>query len=649
MSKALLSFFMVTICLAINVNGQQNYSAFASQNCDSTDENLGLYTCNGEKQSCKAYLIFMARPPYDTVGAISNLTFASPEELARINNNEAEYEAVVFDTNQEVIVPVNCSCAGQHYQANTTAIAGDGNNSDTYSGVANELFQGLSTCGSLKRANPYGELELRTGLAFKVPLRCACPTRNQTRNGTKFLLTYVVNEDDSIYDLGERFGVSPQSILVANGFSEDEDPTIFYSVPILIPLRTEPSSSQTVIRSDDDDAKPKSTNLPEVFLRPEKPNSKRKVLYVVFAIAAGCSVLVFVVVLVLFFSVYRKRSKPALPRRQASRKSLSPEDLRVEIASFEKGLRVFGIEEIRKATEGFCPENRVKGSVYRGVFGGIGRTLAVKRTRKDSSREVNILKKLNHFNLIKLEGLCKHHDRLYLVFEYMENGSLREWLCENGNSSDENRRSWNRRIQIALDIAQGLNYLHSFTKPGYVHKNIKSSNILLNKDMRAKIANFGLAGPATDLTSSSDKTSSSSSWGEATSHVVGTRGYVAPEYLATGISTPKIDVFAFGVVVLELLTGKNAVSFKDGRPVLLSTEIAAIMEGDRRHGDDVEDELGSFVDCGLVADHSFREFALRVAKLSVACLNREPENRPSMSEVVSTLSKILADLERFEL
>lgn len=629
MIPIILFSFLILNSLILKVNGQQNYSELQSQSCDIRDETgpspALLYTCNGQNRFCQAFLIFKSQPPYDSVQAISNLTFSSPKELAKINNVG---ESETFPTNKEVIVPVFCSCAGPYYQANTTVIL---RRSNTYLIVADEVFQGLTTCNSLLRANSHVEFDLKPGMELKVPLRCACPTRNQTQNGTKYLLTYPINRDDNIPDIGERFNVTAKSILEANGFSE-KNPTIFTSTTILIPLSTEPSFSQTTVH--------KSPNTKQVRFTPvfgpgtPRTKSKEK-FYAIFAITAGCSILLLGVVVLAAVLVYRKKSKGLLPRRETTTKRLSPEDLRVEIASFEKGFQMFGIEEIKKATDNFSSENRIKGSIYYGMFGKGHISLAVKKTKRDVSNEVNILKKLNHFNLIKLEGVCKYNDSSYLIFEYMENGSLREWLSKNDIEKD---CSWNTRIQIALDIAHGLNYLHSFTEPAYVHKNIKSSNILLNGYMRAKIANFGLAGPATDQV----KTTSRSS--QTASHVVGTRGYVAPEYLANGITTPKIDVYAFGVVVLELMSGKRVViGEENGRQVLLSVTIMEIMEGDKP-----EAELDLFIDPCLKEDHRYREFAIRVAKLSVACLKREPETRPSMGEVISTLSKIQGDLHRTE-
>lgn len=204
-----------------------------------------------------------------------------------------------------------------------------------------------------------------------------------------------------------------------------------------------------------------------------------------------------------------------------------------------------------------------------------------------------------------------------------------EWL--NGNMSID-RGSWNKRIQIALDVANGLHYLHHFTEPPYIHMDVKSSNILLNSDLRAKIANFGLARAAMRETGS----------GELARDVVGTRGYMAPEYGKAGPVTTKVDVYAYGVLMLELITGKDVTFIQDGVEQQLSDVIVSIMEG--MHP---EAELSLLVDPTLDANNG-TDSALRMAELSVACLTQEPARRPSMWEIVSTLLKIQADLERTE-
>jgi serine/threonine protein kinase len=159
-----------------------------------------------------------------------------------------------------------------------------------------------------------------------------------------------------------------------------------------------------------------------------------------------------------------------------------------------------------------------------------------------------------------------------------------------------------------------------------VHQDIKSSNVLLNGNPRAKISNFSLARAAR-------KTSAA-----LTKHVVGTRGYMAPEYVGVGQVTPKIEVYAFGVILLELITGKDAAFTQDGKESLLSTAKVSIMEKENP-----EAELDFYVDPGLKGICG-TDFVLCLTKVSVACLMKEPVSGPNMEEVISILLKIQANV-----
>ncbi|KAJ6878907.1 lysM domain receptor-like kinase 4 [Populus alba x Populus x berolinensis] len=476
------NFFLSLLTLSFltsYANAQQNYSKDSALDCNANDDagpsSAFLYTCNGLDQSCQAFLIFTSQPSFNSVPSISTLTSANQEELARINNVTRLSE---FPANNEVIVPVNCFCFGQYYQANTTIQVTT--TRGTYYVIANETYEGLSTCSALKHLNIHGEYDLLPGEELQVALRCACPTTNQMIRGTEYLVTYPLSSDDNIPDIADRFKVSTKDILDANGM--EENPTLYPDTTFLIPLPTQPTSSQTIIHSNPDISPPSA-------LIPGNRGSKKK-LYESAGLAAACSLLVIsIITAVVFLSSKKNREK--VSGRGRERKQVVPED--IEIASYEQVLKVFKFEEVRKATENLSSESRINGSVYRREFGG--EILAVKKMSRDVTKEVNILKRINHFNLIKLEG-----------FE------------ETGN--------WAQRIQIALDVANGLYYLHSFTEPAYVHKDIKSSNVLLNGNLRAKIANFSLARAATNA----DKT-----W-------------------------------------------KDAVFTQDGRGALLSTEIVSIME-----------------------------------------------------------------------
>ncbi|KAF6166580.1 hypothetical protein GIB67_005442 [Kingdonia uniflora] len=612
MDQTLLSFLTFILIYTSNITAQQVYSGNSVFNCDSKDENgpstAFLYTCNAKNPSCQAFLIFRSQHPYKSVKDISNLTSSNPIELASINNVS---EVTVFPTNYEVIVPVNCSCSGVYYQANSSYIISDiSESSDTYYSIANSTYQGLSTCSSLIDQNTYKPTELFSGLELRVPLRCACPTSAQISNGTQYLLTYLVNPDDSdnsLQDISDQFNISIQNLLNSNYFLE-EDPIIFPSTTILVPLKTKPSPKVVQVLPIASHSHPSNQNL-------------KKNRYIIIGVVTSSSFLVlFAFIAIVAYHYYKN-----LDKTKGMKICDLPEELLVEIASADRVLKVFLFEELKAATDNFSPISKLSSSVYRGVLNG--EMVVIKKTSADVSKEVNILNKINHCNVIRLYGVCEDNGYIYLVYEFMVNGSLSDWLSK---KSSPFVHSWNRRVEIALDIANGIHYLHNFMDPACVHKDINSGNVLLSHVLRAKIANLGLA----SLAEMKENITSS--------RVVGTIGYMAPEYLETGSVTSKIDIYAFGVVLLELITGKNVIMVQDGKELLLSEAIITIMEGDN-----VEEEMIKCMDQSLERNFQM-DLVLAIAKLSVACLTRDPASRPNMGEVVSALIRIQMDSFRRE-
>uniref|UniRef100_A0A0A9BII4 Protein kinase domain-containing protein n=2 Tax=Arundo donax TaxID=35708 RepID=A0A0A9BII4_ARUDO len=303
---------------------------------------------------------------------------------------------------------------------------------------------------------------------------------------------------------------------------------------------------------------------------------------------------------------------------------LAASDVRGAVES----LTVYKYSQLEKATAGFSEDRRVSGtSVYRAVINGDA--AAVKRVAGDVSGEVGILNRVNHSSLVRLSGLCVHRGDTYLVFEFAENGALSDWL-HGGGGGGNNTLRWRQRVQVAFDVADGLNYLHHYTNPPCVHKNLKISNVLLDADLRAKVSSFGLARAVT----------AADGGAQLTRHVVGTQGYLAPEYLEHGLITPKLDVFAFGVILLELLSGKEA-AFADGdtgEETLLweSAEEALVAGGE----DDVDRvKVRAFMDPRLHGDYPL-DLALAMAALALRCVAREPRARPAMDEVFVSLSAV---------
>lgn len=617
-------WFLMISC----TKAQQQYSGNSVLTCNNSEETAGappssafLYSCNGEHTSCRAFLIFRALFPYVSVPMISTLTSSDQSEIARLNNVTI---LTVFPQGTEVIVPVNCSCsasAGKYYQA--TAKYGIHKSTDTFFTIANNTYQGLSTCDSLKKFRLDSEES-----ELEVPLRCACPTKRQAADGIHYLITYTVTWNDDVSLISKSFNVCRKTVTDANGFLdlEEEDPTIFPFTTILIPLPNEPLSRVNFT--------PKNYPNPNQTSYVLSLRRSRRNLPIGGLIAAGFSCLLLFVAILFIFKTKRMRICGIQGKGTAHDGEGYSSDIHVEIASIDRFIRIYKYQELRKATGNFCSKSRIEGCVYRGVLHKGKEIIAIKKmsTEPAAYNEVNMLSRMNHFNLIKLLGYCEHRHHqsdqflFFLVFEYMKNGSLRQWLHSRKETKmiRNGERGWFQRIQIALDIANGLLYLHNFAKPAYVHKDINSSNILLDSNLRAKISNFGFA-----------RTSSNT----VTRRVVGTKGYMAPEYIKTGLVTQKIDVYAFGVVLLELITSKDAVAVQDGRDILLSTEIAEMV------GENGVDGLRNLVEPDLGEDGKM-EYAFQIVHLSLCCLMQNPVNRPSMDDVVSNLIKIQSNMQK---
>nr|CAD1818205.1 unnamed protein product [Ananas comosus var. bracteatus] len=228
------------------------------------------------------------------------------------------------------------------------------------------------------------------------------------------------------------------------------------------------------------------------------------------------------------------------------------------------GSIAFDIRDLDKATDRFSPRNLIGrggfGVVYRGALPD-GSLVAVKKVLDpqldDGSgcgvagddefhNEVEIISNLRHRNLVPLRGYCIAHGDLFLVYDFMPNGSLDQHIFPSSSHPAPKTLTWPERRGIILDVAKGLAYLHYGVKPAIFHRDIKATNILLDREMRARVADFGLARRSRDGES------------HLTTRVAGTRGYLAPEYALYGQLTEKSDVYSFGVLVLEVMTGRRA-------------------------------------------------------------------------------------------
>ncbi|KAE7999865.1 hypothetical protein FH972_004254 [Carpinus fangiana] len=553
------SIFIILLFSSCSLTlAQQPYVGKATTDCANRDNSTSAlgYFCNGLNQSCQAYLTFRSQPPYNTVSAISALLASDPSQLSQINSVS---ETATFQTNKLVLVPVNCSCSGEFYQANTTYVVQHG---DTYFLIANNTFHGLSTCQALKNQNNILTRNLYSGTRINIPLRCACPTKNQTDVDVKYLLSYLVITGDYVASISDRFDVNTEGTLKANGLSE-QNSIIYPFTTLLVPLQDLPSSSQTV-------APPPPP--PSPTSSSEKSSSKTWVYVLVGALGGITLLSVFgAIIFLAFFCRSKKKSDSIIvsDHVEAREKPLhkkveeDAEDFLESISSIAQSLKVYNFNELQHATDDFSPSCWIKGSVYRGKING--NLAAIKKMEGNVPKEINLLNTINHSNIICLSGVFFNDGHWYLVFEYAANGPLNDWIYN--SNGDGKLLSWTQRIQILLDVATGLNYLHGFTAPPHVHTDIKSSNILLDSDFRAKIANFGLARLAEGQEGQF----------ALTKHIIGTRGYMAPEYLENGFVSTKLDVYAFGVLLLETMTGKEVAALYEEENMQLSDVLKAML------------------------------------------------------------------------
>ncbi|XVE87248.1 hypothetical protein DITRI_Ditri18aG0101200 [Diplodiscus trichospermus] len=620
-SFSLISLFTLSLfCFGCLIQAQQPYVGRKTSDCnnpDTSDSVLG-YTCNGLNRSCQSYLVFRSQPLFNNVTSIANLLSSDPSQIAQINEVS---ETASFETNQMVIVPVNCSCSGDYYQVNATYTIQSG---DGYFSVANSTFQALSTCQAIQNQQPgISSNNLTIGLRITVPLRCACPTKNQTDEGINYLLSYPVAQGDSVSGISELSGADFERTLEANQLT---DTNIFFFTSLLVPLQ-DPPSKITVPPPPPPPASPPPVNPPS------GGSSSKTWIYIVVGVLGGVA-LILVVCMVIFCVFFRKsKKKPDLiitsesfeAHEKPSQKKLEGEsqDFLDSMSSIAQSLnlKVYKFEELQLATDNFSPSSQIKGSVYRGVIKGD--FAAIKKVHGDVSKEIELLNKVNHSNLIRLSGLCFNDGHWYLVYEYAANGALSDWIFNNDNSGKY--LSWKQKIQIALDVATGLDYLHSFTNPPHIHKDLKSSNVLLDGDYRAKIANFALT----------RSTEGREGQYALTRHIVGTKGYMAPEYVENGLVSTKLDVYAFGVLFLETITGKEAAAFSGEENMNLSDMLNNVL--DEKDGQEV---LKRLIDPFMLENYP-SELAIVVVKLINSCLKKNPTARPAMREIVQSLSRIL--------
>ncbi|XP_024640431.1 lysM domain receptor-like kinase 3 isoform X2 [Medicago truncatula] len=535
---------------------------------------------------------------------------------------------VVFDKSglisyTRINVPFPCECIGGEFLGHVFEYTTK--EGDDYDLIANTYYASLTTVELLKKFNSYDPNHIPVKAKINVTVICSCGNSQISKDFGLFV-TYPLRSDDTLAKIATKADLD-EGLL--QNFNQDANFSKGSGI-VFIPGRDE--------------------NGVYVPLPSRKAGHLARSL-----VAAGICIRGVCMVLLLAICIYVRyfRKKNGEESKLPPEDSMSPStkdgdkdsysDTRSKYILVDKSPK-FSYKVLANATENFSLAKKIGqggfGEVYYGVLGG--KKVAIKKMKTQATREflseLKVLTSVRHLNLVHLIGYCVE-GFLFLVYEYMENGNLSQHL----HNSEKELMTLSRRMKIALDVARGLEYIHDHSVPVYIHRDIKSDNILLNKNFNGKIADFGLT-KLTNIANSTDNTN----------HMAGTFGYMPPEN-AYGRISRKMDVYAFGVVLYELISAKAAVIMID-KNEFESHEIKTNESTDEYKSlvalfDEVMDQKGDpieglrkLVDPRLGDNYSIDSIS-KMAKLAKACINRDPKQRPKMRDVVVSLMKLISTID----
>ncbi|KAE8699979.1 hypothetical protein F3Y22_tig00110569pilonHSYRG00254 [Hibiscus syriacus] len=544
------------------------------------------FWCLESSTPCSTYTAFFAQEPdFLELRSIASLFRTSPEEIARASSMVSD-DTRLFP-GQLLLVPITCGCTMNHYFANITY---DIKLGDTYYTVSTTVFESLTNFTEVEQMNPSLEpRNLHPGDEVVFPLFCKCPSKAESENGTEYFISYVWQPKDSIWSVSDMFNASAPAIIDENNLNGYPDISSAVIPPLMIPVSDLPVLSQTHRGSK---------------------SKHQEILIVALSIVVCLLILAGVVIheRKKIFKRYGSSLEKAdlipvkdLTRSESFRPKIMQDKLLQGVSGYLGKPIMYDADVIMRETMNLNEHRRIGGSVYRATIDG--KLLAIKKTKEDITKELKILKKVNHANLVKLMGVSADSEgNCFLVYEYAENGSLDKWLHPKSSCSSSCVAvlTWSQRLHVALDVANGLQYMHEHTRPNIVHRDIRTSNILLDSMFKAKIANFSVAESVTNSI------------------------------------MPKMDVFAFGVVLLELLSGKKAMATKENGEISMWKNVREVLEIEEKS----EKRLRKWMDPNLQNFYPI-DSALSLAVLAMACTREDPLARPSMVEIVFSLSVLI--------
>jgi hypothetical protein len=512
--------------------------------------------------SYDTYVAYSAQSPnFLTLTSISDIFDTSPLSIARASNIKDENMNLI--PGQLLLVPITCGCSGNgNYSfANISHLIKQG---ESFYYLSTIPYQNLTNWMTVEDSNPnLNPYMLTVGTKVVIPIFCSCPSK-----GIEYLITYIWKPNDNLTLVASMFGASPQDIITANANKFGQNFTAAANLPVFIPVKNLPA-------------------LPQLYSSLERKRNNHFHIIISIGMSLGCTLLISLSLLLVYVYCLRKR--------KACENKCVPSKLISEVSNYVSKPAVYEVNMIMQATMNLNERCRIGKSMYKAQIDG--HVLAVKNVKEDITvtEELMILQKVNHANLVKLIGVSSGYDGVnhFLVYEYAENGSLYNWLF-----SEFFTLSWNQRLSIAIDVAIGLQYMHEHTQPSIVHRNIKSSNILLDSNFKAKISNFSVA-----------------------------RTTKSP-------MITKVDVFAYGVILLELITGKKFLSCSENAEVnILLKDIKGVFDIEEKR----EEKVRKWIDPKLGSFYNVVE-AMSLFSLAMNCIKEQLLLRPTMGEIVHSLS-----------
>jgi serine/threonine protein kinase len=609
--------------------------AVAQQQYDYTEG----YSCNGDGKTCTTYAFYRTFKEQESLATIAGYFNMAPAGIADGSGLSHLEPHAVLPQGQALYIPLDCSCA-QNYITSLTSqmqVPYILQTDDTFEMLAITKYGALTTDQAMEVWNPRMDVtDLVTGDTMVVPIFCACPTAEQIASRTKYLLTYAVYPNETLDVISADFGITTRDLSAANQLPVDA--TLATYTTLLVPVVSLPPIATMRFPH---------VNITQANTISPTSDSSHKRLKV--SIAAGVFAAAAVLFLIAGLLTLRRRRR-ALFKKQDKLSDFSLVDQNLL-------LRMFTFKELSKATKKFKRSEILGsggfGAVYKGSLPS-GELVAVKRIRMESKHgqesfraEVTSLSHIRHRNLVQLRGWCHEEEQLFLVFDYMSNGSLDERLHRSSRRTDmEVVFPLRMRHSILSGVAAALSYLHHECAQCVLHRDVKSSNVLLDGEWNAYLGDFGLA-----------RLVDHQKMGKTTM-MGGTFGYMAPEMSHTGKATKESDVYSFGVLVLEVVCGApplDMTALEDGGLGVLVDKVWKIHEAghillaaDSRLFPLPDSRLGSSSDVPEVDDVSRipiegqgaamedKQMITHLLHLGLLCCDPNPTDRPSM-RVVSQL------------